>query len=213
MCDPVSAAVVGTALAGSSWAAYNQSKSYNRNLVAQDQAKKKAFNAAMERQDGYADEAQKRFDPLVNSQSAESYAKSMSDGRDNRLELFANSLANDNGNYTFAPNAPKNVKLYGQKVFGESDQKALDRAGSLADLGGYSDANLKLGLDRDEYLRAFGNLSDKASRDSRLLGLELEGAANNAYKSPSQSLSILGSGAKLLGMYGAAGTPGTPKPQ
>ena len=196
-------------LMGSGWATHNQSKSANRNLKAVQNAKEDAYRRGIERQDGYAAEAGSAFRPMVENQGGDSFRTQLAENTAGRMEAFgpAESEASD---YSIPGSTSKNVAMAMEQAFGEEDEKTNRNRSGLAKLGGYGDTSLNQGFNRNSFARAFGNLSDTALRDSNLIGMDMQQAANNAYKGPNTSLSLAKAGSQLAAQYAAAGMPGMP---
>jgi len=208
MCDPVSAGVALAGMATSAVATNNQTRSANRNLQAVQTAKEEAYRQGMGRQTGYADEAGQAFTPMVQNQGADSFRNQLTANTADRLQAF-NDGSSTAPDYTVSDGTPKNVAMAMEKAFGESDETTSRDRTALAKLGGYGDTQFDQGLGRNEFARAFGNLSDKASRDSNLIGMDMNTAANNAFKAPNAALSLAKQAGKMATMYGAAGMPGS----
>ena len=206
MCDPSSIAmalmVAGTAASGAS--TYNQSKSANRNLKHVYSEKNKAFSESMDRQQGYADEASGQFSSNVQDQSAAGFNDKLTDAIDNRSQAFNNNMSVVPGDYVTPNSAPNNVKLAMEQAFGKADAATNNSNDALARLSGYGDAQIGANLDRSRFGRAFGNLSDKAGRDARLTGLDINQIGNNAFKPPSTSLSIAKQAGQFANQIGAS---------
>jgi len=207
MCDPVSAAIVIGGMATSAIATNNQTKSANRNLQARQTAKENAYRAGMERQQGYADEAGQAFKGSIQEQGGDGFADELAAGTDRRLQAF-NETKQGTPDYAVASSAPKNVALAREQAFGDASDKTDRDNSGLAALEGYGDALFNTGLARNEYARAFGNLSDKAQRDANLIGMDISAADRNAYKGPNAAVGMMGTLGKLAASYGAAGSPG-----
>ena len=205
MCDPVSAAVVIGGLVTSAVAQRNQTKQGNRNAQAVQTAKEAAYRQGIARQDTAAAEAREGFNTSLNQQGADAFGDTLADAAGQRLGAF-NEASTTPGDYS--RDVPKNVRLAQEQAFGESSDKTSSRNQALAALTGYGDASFNQGLARNKYARAFGNLSDKAQRDRGLIQLQMQNAANNAFKGPSASLGAAKQIGQLAASYGAAGTPG-----
>lgn len=202
MCDPVTAASLAVSAAGS----YMQSREAVKNQNRMQAAKNAAFQEGMIRQRQYADEAGAAFGGAVKKQGAEGLKDTMEQSVAKRLQAFNDNRLGNQSDYSVAtPNAPKNVVLDQERAFGEAKDTADRDNTALARLGGYGGALFDTALDRNEYARAFGNLSDKATRDSNLIGLDIQSAANNAYKPPSLFPTLLKAGGSAAAMYSAGG--------
>lgn len=207
MCDPVSAGILLAGALGSTWATNNQTKAQNRNMQAMQTAKENAFRDGIARQDSYAGDAQKAFAPVVSSQGSDGFNTAVTNGTANRMQAFTDSrLPNDD--YTFLGSTPSNVVAAKEQAFTDTNNKADVNNAALARLSGYGDANFNVGLDRNNYARAFGNIADKAQRDASLIGLDMNQANNRAFKAPNQGLAMAKTASNAAMMYGAAGTPG-----
>lgn len=187
-------------------AANNQTRSQNRNLQAMQTAKEGAYRTGMDRQEGYAGEAGKAFAPMVEGQGATSFSNRQAADAASRMKAFTGA-ASPAQDYSFMGNAP-NVTAAREQEFRDSDARTTRSNAALATLSGYGGADFGAGLDRNNYSRAFGNLSDRAVRDSNLIGMDMGQASSKAFKPANSALGALNTMGKLMTMYGAAGTPG-----
>ncbi len=204
MCDPVTAAIViGVGAAASGAAAYKQTRHNNKNMKRAQNAKNAAFQANMERQRGYADEAGKAFDTSIEDRGSDSFKLGLEDASQNRLQAFNEGRLEAPSDYSFG-STPKNVILAQEKAFGEAEDKSVRDNTNLAKLSAFDDTFFNKGLGRNEYARNFGNLSDKAQRDAGLLGLDMNSAAFNSQKNLSPFWSILGGAGNMASMGGGA---------
>lgn len=204
MCDPATAISLAVSAAGS----YLETQEQNKNIARQQNAKNAAYAQNMQRQRQYADETTGEFKKSLENQGAEGLNQNIDDASAKRLQAF-NDNRLSNADYSVATNnAPKNVVLNQQKTLGEAENNANRDNTNLARLGGYGDGLFNSGLQRNEFARAFGNFSDQASRDARLLPLDMSAAANNAYKAPSLFPTLLKAGGAAGASYAAAGMPG-----
>lgn len=204
MCDPVTAAVViATGMAASGAAAYKQTRHNNKNMKRAQNAKNAVFQANMERQRGYADEAGKAFDTSIEDRGSDSFKLGLEDASQNRLQAFNEGRLEAPSDYSFG-STPKNVILAQDKAFGEAEDKSVRNNTGLAELSAFDDTFFNKGLGRNEYARNFGNLSDKAQRDAGLLGLDMNSAAFNSQKNLSPFWSILGGAGNMASMGGGA---------
>ena len=204
MCDPVTAAIViGVGAAASGAAAYKQTRHNNKNMKRAQNAKNQAFKESMDRQRGYADEAGKAFDTSITDRGADSFKLGLEDSSQNRLNAFNAGRLETPTDYA-TESAPKNVQLYQDKIFGEAEDKSVRDSTNLANLNAFQDTLFNKGIQRNDYARAFGNLSDKAQRDSNLLGLDMNSAAFNSQKNLSPFWSILGGAGNMATMGGGA---------
>lgn len=201
MCDPVTASVVGGGLLASGWATNNQTKSYNRNLRAMQNAKESAYNSSMDRQDAFADESRNLFNNNLNTQGRTGFDQQLQSSAYNRLKAF-NDIMIDDGDYNLPASTPKNVILAREKTFNDAKVKQNLKNEALARLSGYGDVNVNQGLSRNNFTRNFGNILDKAAGDIRILPLEMQQAVNNTYKPPNSMLSLVKTGGKLATMMG-----------
>lgn len=204
MCDPVTAAVViGVGMAASGAAAYKTTRENNKNMKRQQNAKNQAFRESMERQSGYADEAEGAFNTSIEGRGADAFNLGLEDASQKRLQAFDDGRLEAPSDYSTS-NAPKNVQLYQNKIFGEAEDKSVRDSTNLANLNAFNDTLFNKGLERNDYARAFGNLSDKAQRDAGLTQLDMNSAAFNAYKPLSPFWSILGGAGNMASMGGGA---------
>lgn len=210
MCEPATAlAIAGTV--ASAAGTYMQTREAGKNAKRVQEAKNRAFASGMERQSEYANEASAAFQPAIQKQGGEGFNDQLDASTTERLNAF-NDARIGNADYSVAtPNAPKNVIMAREQAFNEADAEGDRDTTNLARLGGYGDSMFKTGLERNEYARAFGNLSDKASRDSNLIQLDMSAAGNNASKPGSLFPTLLKTGGSAATMYGAAGAPGFDK--
>lgn len=206
MCDPVTALVVGGMVASGA-GTYLQSREQNKNAKRAMNAKNKAYSEGMERQNQYAEDASASARKMVDKQGAQAFNDDMSGAVEKRLQAF-----NDNRiaapDYSILTGSPKNVVMAQEQAFGDSESKRRRDTGNLAQLSGYGDTMFGSGLARNEYARQFGNLADKAGRDSNLIQLDMSSAANNAIKAPSLFPTLLKTAGTAATIYGAAGAPG-----
>lgn len=204
MCDPVTAAVViGVGMAASGAAAYKQTRHNNKNMKRAQNAKNAAFQANMERQRGYADEAGQAFEGSVEDRGSDSFQLGLDDASANRMQAFDSDRLEAPTDYSFGA-TPKNVILAQEKAFGEAEDKSVRNNTGLAKLSAFDDTLFNKGINRNEYARNFGNLSDKAQRDAGLLGLDMNSAAFNSQKNLSPFWSILGGAGNMASMGGGA---------
>ncbi len=210
MCDPVSATVAVAGLAASAVAKNNATNQQNRNMQSMQTAKENAYTAGIKRQQGYTEEAGNDFRPVIEDQGATAFNDKLAENTQNRVQAFSdNTLARPD--YVMSDNAPSNVTLYADKAFADAGAKTTrDQVGSAV-LGGYGDAAFNQGLVRNNFSRAFGNLTDKAGRDAGLIGLDMQSAAKKAFKAPSAWVGFMGDAGQAATMYGAAGAPGAPR--
>ena len=102
MCDPVTAAIViGVGAAASGAAAYKQTRHNNKNMKRAQNAKNAAFQANMERQRGYADEAGKAFDTSIEDRGSDSFKLGLEDASQNRLQAFNEGRLEAPSDYSF----------------------------------------------------------------------------------------------------------------
>ena len=205
MCDPVTAGLVimGVGAAASGAAAYKQTRHNNKNMKRAQEAKNQAFKESMERQRGYADEAGKAFDTSIQDRGADSFTAGLEDAAGNRMQAFDAGRLEAPTDYATG-DAPKNVQLYQNKVFGEAEDKSVRDNTNLANLNAFQDTLFNKGIQRNDYARAFGNLSDKAQRDANLLNLDMNSAAFNSQKNLSPFWSILGGAGQMASTGGGA---------
>lgn len=210
MCDPATAIMVA-GMAASAGGSYMQSRNQNKNMKMQQAAKNDAFRSGMDRQEGYANEAGQAFGRNITAQGKSAFDEQLDQAFGRRSQAFDNARANA-GDYSIPTlaSAPKNVVIAQDRAFGAAADRSKQQSDALAKLTGYTDASFNQGLGRNEYNRAFGNLADKAGRDSRLIGIDMNAAANNAYKGPGILPMALKTAGSAASMYGAAGAPGLP---
>lgn len=205
MCDPVTAGLVimGVGAAASGVAAYKQTKHNNKNMKREQDAKNQAFKESMERQRGYADEAGKAFNTSIQDRGADSFQARLEDASQNRMNAFNAGRLEAPIDYAIG-DAPKNVQLYQNKIFGEAEDKSVRDNTNLANLNAFQDTLFNKGIQRNDYARAFGNLSDKAQRDANLLNLDMNSAAFNSQKNLSPFWPILGGAGQMASTAGGA---------
>lgn len=200
MCDPVSASLIAAGTAASTWATNNQSKASNRNAKAVQTAKEGAYRQGIQKQDGFANEARTAFNNRPSG--ATQFTNDANTGTAERLRALGVSPM---GDYEVAASTPKNVMLARERIIGEADAKTNANNNAIATLSGYDDARFKENLSDSAFNRAFGGISDRAGREMRLTPLEMEAAANRAFKAPNSSLSLAKSAGELAMLAGASG--------
>lgn len=206
MCTPVEMTIASTLLSGAG--TYMQSSQAASNAKRAQQAKNQVLQDSTKRQQAFADEAQAAYKPMVEQQGAEGFTNKLADSVMSREQAFnANRIATPDYSFDMT-GAPKNVMIAQEQAFGKKGAETQRNTDALAKLGAYGETQSNQSMDRNAYARAFGNLSDKASGDIRLLPNALNAAANNSQKSGG-FLPMLLKGVGSAGtMYGAAGMPG-----
>lgn len=192
MCDPLTAGSMALSAAGS----YMQAREGAKNAGRATAAKNRVFQEGMDRQQGYANEAQEAYRPMVQGQGAEAFGNKMAQSVGSREQAFNDARIAPPA-YNFS--APKNVQLAMEQAFGDKGAETQRNTDALARLGAYGDTQSNMVLDRNAYARVFGNLADKAQGDVRLLPNAMNAAANNSQKSGSFLPT-------LMQMAGGAGT-------
>jgi hypothetical protein len=192
-------------MAVSAAGSYLESQEQAKNVQRMQNAKNQAYAENMARQRQYADEAGAAFTPTVQQQGAEGLNQSIEQSTAERLKVFNDNRISAPDYSPATNNAPKNVALAQEQAFGEAEANAERDNTNLARLGGYGGGLFNTGLTRNNYARAFGNLSDKAGRDVNLMPLDMDAASTNAYKSPSLFPTLLKAGGAAGSMYGAGG--------
>jgi len=202
MCDPVTA----TSLALSAAGTYMQSREQAANARRAQNAKNQAFTEGMTRQQRYADEAGASFNQNSDKQGREGFDEKAQQAADQTQQAF-NSIKTpetDYNNMGMLSSTPNNVVQANKDAAATADAKTQRDVGNNARLQGYGGALFGQDLDRSQFARLFGNLQDKASRDSALIPLDMQSAATNSQKSGSILPILLKAGGMGMGMYGAA---------
>lgn len=201
MCDPVSA----TALLLSAGGTYLESREANKNADRMQGAKNAAFERGMIKQRQFADESGAAFSHSMENQGREAFDENAQQTGDQMKQAFgAIQTQPDYNNTGMLASTPKNVVIANKDATAKADAKTSRDLEGLSKLSGYKGAQFNQDLSRNDFGRLFGNLSDKAGRESALLPLEMSAAANNASKSPSLFPTLLKAGGMAMGMYGAA---------
>lgn len=200
MCDPVS---IG--LAVSAAGAGLSARESNKNQKRITNARNDAFQANRERQNGFIDESQQAFNTNVEKQGAENFQEQQGVQEERFKEAFG--AVQNQGDYTAGnkSSAPKNLIIAQNDAKEEAAATTQRDVDGLSKLFGYSGAGFNQGLDRNEFSRAFGNISNEATADNNLLGIELEAASNNANKAPSLFPQLLQLGGQASSLFGASG--------
>lgn len=210
MCEPTTIAIAGTL--ASAAGTYMQTQNAAKDAKNAMNAKNQAYAEGINRQNQYADESAAALKHEVDNQSADNFNDQREQAADEKLQAFNDVRVNDDYQPGVA-STPKNVVIAQQRAK-DATRATTDRdAENLFNLTGYDSALFNQGLERNNYARAFGNLSDTASRDAALIGMDVTAAGNNAKKSSNLFPTLLktaGSAANLYGSagYGFGGTPG-----
>lgn len=200
MCDPVTLTALGVSAAGSFMQQQEQADNAQRVM----DAKNNAYATGMNRQHQYQDNAKRAFNDTMMTQGREAFDTKAQQQSDRMKNAF-NSIATPDADYNSVPSStPKNVITAMNTANDRADEKTNRNLGNLASLSSYGNAMFDQGIDRNKFAQLFGNLSDKASRDVRLLPLEMQSAANNAQQGESILPQLLKYGGMALGAYGAA---------
>lgn len=208
MCDPVSASIMIAGMGASAWAGHNQTKAANRNAQAVQSAKEGKFREGLDRQLGYATEADKAFTPVIQGQGSDGFNDKLNTDIASRQQAFSSGRVSEPADYAVTDSTPGNVGAAREAIFKTYGDRTGRDNNNLATLGGYTGAGVNMGLDRNSYLRAFGNIADTASRDSNLIGLDMQQAANRAFKGPNAALSMIKQAGGMASMIGASGAAG-----
>lgn len=204
MCDPVSATALVLSAAGTAM----ESSEANKNEKRMQNARNNAFATGMTRQRQYADEAGQSFNQAVEGQGREAF-DTQSNKEKTRMKEAFNTVRADDPNYAAVPSStPQNVIIAAQNANAKADEKTNRDLEGLSTLNSYGGAAFNQDMGRSSFARLFGNLQDKASRDSNLIPLEMSAAGNNARRSPSLFPQLLKYGGMALGFYNAA-NPGS----
>lgn len=201
MCDPVTAAGLALSAGGT----FLQQREANKNAKRVANAKNQVYEQNMIRQQQYADEAGAAFNHSTNQQGREEFDQQKKVEADRIKQAFEGRRTQPDYNLGNQSSAPKNVVLARKRASDEAKAETDRDVDNLSQLSGYGGALFNSGLDRSEFARLFGNIQDEASRDSRLLGLDLQAAANNAQKAPSLFPTLLKAGGQALTGFGASG--------
>jgi len=206
MCNPV---FVGMAISAVASAA--QAREQNKNAKRAQNAKDQAFSEGMTRQQQYADEAGASFNENLDTQGRTAFDEKAQQAADQTQKAF-NSIKTpetDYNNMGTLASTPNNVVNAMKDATTTADAKTQRDVGNNAKLQGYGGAMFSQDLDRSQFARLFGNLQDKASRDSALIPLDMQSAAANSQKTGSPLWSILKAGGQAMSMYGASGAAGS----
>lgn len=202
MCDPVTA----TSLALSAAGTYMQSREQASNAKRAQNAKNQAFAEGMTRQQQYADEAGANFNQTVSTQGREGFDEKAQQAADQTTQAF-NSIKTpetDYNNMGMLASTPNNVVQANKDATATADAKTNRDVTNNANLQGYGGAMFSQDLDRSQFARLFGNLQDKASRDSALIPLDMQSAATNSQKKGSILPVLLKAAGMASGMYASA---------
>ncbi len=202
MCDPVTA----TALAMSAGGKFLETREANKNAQRMMDAKNDSYQEGMNRQRQYADEAGAAFNHNVSQQGRPAFEEQAAKEADRTKQAF-NSIRMqqpDYNNMGMLASTPTNVVNANKEAVNKVDEKTNRDVSNNAALNSYGSAMFNQGLDQSTFARLFGNLQDKAGRDSRLIGMDMNQAENNAMRAPSLFPSLLRAGGMGMGMYGAA---------
>lgn len=203
MCEPTTIMMIGMGVSAAATA--YQAREQNKNAREMQDAKNQAFAASMKRQREAADQASAQFRPTVESQGAEGFTNQLGASVEERKQAFNDNMVGRPDYASALASTPKNVLLAQDKAFGAAADTTQRNNDNLAQLTGYGDSMFQSGLARNAFARNMGNLVDKATRDGQLLGLDMNSAANNAYKAPSPWVGLIKSGGQMMSTYGAAG--------
>lgn len=202
MCDPVTA----TAMAASAAGTFMQAREQNANAKRAQNAKNQAFAEGMTRQQQYADEAGASFNQTVDTQGRQGFDEKAQQAADQTQQAF-NSIRTpetDYNNMGMLASTPNNVVQANKDAATTADAKTQRDVGNNAKLQGYGGALFSQDLDRSQFARLFGNLQDKASRDSALIPLDMQSAATNSQKKGSIIPLLLKTAGMAGGMYASA---------
>lgn len=207
MCEPVSA----TALALSAAGTYLESREAKKNQDRMTRAKNDAYETGMIRQRQYADESGAAFGGNVNNQGREKF--------DEQKDIASQEVKKAFGDIRVTPtydemggapaSTPKNVVIARQAAIDEANAKTNRDLEGMAGLSGYQGGMFNQNMGNNQFTRLFGNLQDKASRDNRLIPMDMSSAASNASKAPSLFPTLLKGAGMAMGMYGAGSGVGT----
>ena len=201
MCDPMTATAVALSAGGS----FLEAREANKNQKRITNAKNNVYQQNMRRQEEYAAESTRAFNENLEKQGREGFDDQAGEEKERFTQAFGSRRTNPDYTVGTVASAPRNVILSRQRESDEATAETDRDVDALSSLQGFTGAGFNQGLSRNEFARAFGNLSDKAIRDSNLLGLDLQQAANNANRAPSLFPTLLKAAGSGLGMYGAAG--------
>jgi hypothetical protein len=202
MCDPVTA----TSLALSAAGTYMQSREQAANAKRAQNAKDQAFSAGMTRQQQYADEAGASFNENLDKQGREGFDEKAQQAAEQTKQAF-NSIKTpetDYNNMGTLASTPNNVVKAMRDAAATADAKTNRDVNNNAQLQSYGGAMFGQDLDRSQFARLFGNLQDKASRDSALIPLDMQSAATNSQKKGSIIPILLKTAGMAGGMYASA---------
>lgn len=202
MCDPVTATALALSAAGTAM----QSREQAANAKRAQNAKNQAFAAGMTRQQQYADEAGASFNQTVSKQGREGFDEQAQQSADQTKQAF-NSIKTpelDYNNMGMLTSTPNNVVQSMKEAVNNADSKTQRDVNNNAQVQSYSGAMFGQDLDRSQFARLFGNLQDKASRDSALIPLDMQSAATNSQKAGSIIPILLKTAGMAGGMYASA---------
>lgn len=203
MCDPVSATVASLAL--SAGGTYLETREANKNAKRVQEAKNATFERNMIEQRKFADEAGAAFNHNIDKQGRENFDEQQQQSQDQFKQAFGDIRTQPDYNVALPSSAAKNVVIARKQAADKANETTNRDLEGLSGLQGYGGALFNQGLDRNEFGRLFGNISDEALSKNRLLPIELQSAANNASKAPSLFPTLLKAGGQALGLYSAAG--------
>ena len=201
MCDPVTA----TALALSAGGTFLETREANKNAQRVQNARNAAFQEGMNRQARFADESGAAFNHNITKQGRQAFDEQAAVENERMKQAFARvETQPDYNNTGTLASTPNNVVMAQREAVNKADEKTTRDLNNSAALQGYTGALFNQDMSRNEFARLFGNLQDKASRDSNLLPLEMQAAGNNASKSPSLFPTLLKGAGMAMGMYAGA---------
>jgi hypothetical protein len=204
MCDPVTAAGLALSAGGT----FLQQREQNKNISRANKAKEGAYTAHTIRQKKFQDEAGAAFNENINNQGADNFAERQDEEAGRIKQAFGEIRTTPDYQQGIVASAPKNVVIARQRASEEAGAETDRDVDNFARLNSFQGATFNQGLDRNKFTRAFGNIADTATRDSRLLPLEISAAATNSQKAPSAFPAIVSAAGKGLSLYGAA-NPGS----
>lgn len=204
MCDPVTAAGLALSAGGT----FLQTREQNNNISRANQAREDAFTAHTIRQRGFQDEAGAAFNENIQNQGSDNFQNEKENEANEIKQAFSDIRTTPDYNQGLVSSTPKNVVIARQRASDEVNAETDRNVDAFATLNGYQNAGFNQGLSRNQYARAFGDIQDRAGRDTGLLNLDINQAVNNSQKASSALPAIISAAGKGLSLYGAA-NPGS----
>lgn len=202
MClDPVSLGAAALSGIGSMISGAEQARS-DRAVV---EARNKATEDEIARQQGYQQEAGGVFDGLL-SQFGPSRTDNLVENQTRAAEFFNSNTPQNFGGPIGAAGAPRQTGEAYDSALGGVFDRAAQRGTALGNLTGYGQQNFDTGLDISDAGRRIGTVQDLSRGSAGLVDLDRTVAGNNAYRPPSGLGDLFSFGGNLLGFKAGEGT-------